>query len=71
MIFFRNVTAILGIALLAICIGCGWSTPASRSNTRTGVSESGYPKGQPADAGSPALATMKRPEKEKKAAETK
>jgi hypothetical protein len=37
----------------------------------TGVSESGYPKGQPADAGSPAIGVSRRPEKEKKAAETK
>jgi hypothetical protein len=37
----------------------------------TGVSESGYPKGQPADAGSPAIGSSQRPEKEKKAAEAK
>jgi hypothetical protein len=37
----------------------------------TGVSESGYPKGQPTDAASPAIGSSQRPEKEKKAAEAK
>jgi len=37
----------------------------------TGVSESGYPKGQPADSGSPAIGASQRPEKEKKPAEAK
>jgi hypothetical protein len=67
----RNLTILIGIALLAFSGGCGWATPASKNNSMTGVSESGYPKGQPADAGSPAIGVSQRPEKEKKAAETK
>jgi len=46
--------------LLAFSIGCGWSSPQSRSNTRTGVSESGYPGHGAADPGSPALESMRR-----------
>jgi hypothetical protein len=67
----RNLTILIGISLLAFCTGCGWATPASKKNSMMGVSESGYPKGEPADAGSPAIGSSQRPEKEKKAAETK
>ncbi|MDQ6676479.1 MAG: hypothetical protein M3Z09_04195 [Acidobacteriota bacterium] len=49
--------------LLAICLGCGWSTPQSRHNTQTGVSESGYPGGSATDPGSPALEAQRREEK--------
>jgi hypothetical protein len=66
-----KIAVVFAIALLSLCGGCGWSTPASKSNSMTGVSESGYPKGQPADAGSPALGSAQRPEKEKKPAEMK
>ena len=42
-------------------MGCGTSTTGpdggSKAQTATGVSESGYPAGQPKDAGSPALAS--------------
>jgi hypothetical protein len=62
--FSRNLSALLGLVLLATCLGCGWATPASKKNTMTGVSESGYPKGQPADAESPALSSMEKPGKE-------
>jgi hypothetical protein len=71
MISLRNFAVLSGIALLTFCSGCGWATPGSKKNSMTGVSESGYPKGQPVDAGSPALGLSQRPEKEKKAAETK
>jgi hypothetical protein len=67
----RNIIILVGISLLAVCGGCGWASPASKKNSMTGVSESGYPKGQPADAGSPAIGVSQRPEKEKKAAEPK
>jgi hypothetical protein len=67
----RNLTVLLGVSLLSVCAGCGWSTQQSKHNSMTGVSESGYPKGQPADAGSPAMGTAQRPEKEKKPAEAK
>jgi hypothetical protein len=50
--------ALIGAGLL---IGCGTSTTGpdggSKAQTATGVSESGYPAGQPKDAGSPALAS--------------
>jgi hypothetical protein len=71
MISLRNITILIGISLLTFCAGCGWATPESKKNSMTGVSESGYPKGQPTDAGSPALGSMRRPEKEKKPAEAK
>ncbi len=71
MISLRNFTILIGISLLTFCGGCGWSTPASKRNSMTGISESGYPKGQPADAGSPAIGSSKRPEKEGKSAEGK
>jgi hypothetical protein len=41
-------------------MGCGMSSPGpegSRHQTETGVSETGYPGGQPVDAESPALST--------------
>jgi hypothetical protein len=71
MISMQNLAILVGISLLTFCTGCGWATPKSKQNSMTGVSESGYPKGQPADAGSPAIGTSLRAEKEKKPAETK
>ncbi len=67
----NKVYVLLAIALVSFCGGCGWATPASKHNSLTGVSESGYPKGDPADAGSPAMGTAQRPEKDKKPVETK
>ena len=69
MISLRNFALLIGISLLTFCGGCGWATPESKHNSMTGVSESGYPKGQPADPGSPAMGVAA--EKEKKAPETK
>jgi hypothetical protein len=71
MISSRNFVFIIGIAFLTLCGGCGWGTPESKSNSMTGISESGYPKGQPADAGSPAIGVSRRQEKNQKPAETK
>jgi hypothetical protein len=51
------------VAILAagMLMGCGTSTTGpdggSKAQTMTGVSESGYPGGQPKDAESPALAS--------------
>lgn len=52
----------LGIAVILLTAGflvsCGTSTPGpegSKHQTATGVSETGYPGGQPTDAESPAL----------------
>lgn len=54
----------LGIAALlaaSLLIGCGVSSTepggGSKSQASTGVSSSGYPAGEPKDAGSPALAS--------------
>lgn len=69
--FPRYISALLSIALVAGCMGCGWSSSASRKNTMTGISESGYPKGNSADPESPALGTMEKPGKEKKPEEKK
>jgi hypothetical protein len=55
--------AVLGLTVLAGA--CGWSSTQSKRQTMTGVSESGYPAGSPADSGSPALASQKRPAKPK------
>jgi len=50
-------------ALLAagICVGCGVASTepggGSKAQADTGVSSSGYPAGDPKDAGSPALAS--------------
>jgi hypothetical protein len=67
----RNLFALSILGLAVACVGCGWATPASKKNSLTGVSESGYPKGQPADSGSPALGSMHKAEAEKKPAEAK
>jgi hypothetical protein len=71
MISLRNFIILIGISLLSFSAGCGWASPESKKNSMTGVSESGYPKGQPADSGSPAIGVAKRPEKENKPAEAK
>lgn len=59
----RTACFLVGGALLACSLGCGWSSPQSRHNTQTGVSESGYPGGHATDPGSPALEAMRREEK--------
>jgi hypothetical protein len=51
-----------GVLLLSavFLVGCGISSPGpdgSRHQTETGVSETGYPGGQPVDSESPALST--------------
>ena len=55
---------IMGFTLVLLTagflVGCGISSlgpDGSRHQTATGVSETGYPGGQPADAGSPALSS--------------
>ena len=60
-----NMLRKLGVLTLLLTagflIGCGTSTtgPAggSKEQTRTGVSETGYPGGQPVDAESPSLSS--------------
>jgi hypothetical protein len=55
----RNLILAATLLMVGILAGCGTSTfgpdGGSRANTMTGLSDSGYPGGQPADAGSPAL----------------
>jgi hypothetical protein len=60
----ENMLQKMGFAALLIwaglSMGCGMSSPGpegSRHQTQTGVSETGYPGGQPVDAESPALST--------------
>jgi hypothetical protein len=63
-IAFQNTVAIVavagGILMAGLLTGCGTSTSGltwSRHQTMTGVSETGYPGGQPKDAESPALSS--------------
>ena len=49
------VSAVLMAATFST--SCGTSSAASKEQTRTGVTETGYPGGQPKDAESPALAS--------------
>ena len=55
---FIGIGALLAAGLL---IGCGTSSTGpdggSKHQASTGVSSSGYPAGEPKDAGSPALAS--------------
>ena len=59
----RMIQKTVALAALIACsflTSCGTSTPGpdgSKHQTLTGVSDSGYPGGSPADAGSPALAS--------------
>jgi hypothetical protein len=61
-IMFRNFIGI-AVTLIAagLLIGCGTSSTepggGSKGQASTGVSDSGYPAGEPKDAGSPALAS--------------
>jgi hypothetical protein len=57
---FSKTIAIFALLTAGFLAGCGTSSsgPAgSKHQTMTGVSESGYPGGQPKDAESPALAS--------------
>jgi hypothetical protein len=54
---FRTITGIAALAAASFLIGCGTSSEGSTAQGSTGVSSSGYPAGQPKDAGSPALAS--------------
>ena len=55
----RNLILAAALLMAGTLAGCGTSTfgpdGGSRANTMTGVSMSGYPAGQPTDAGSPSL----------------
>jgi hypothetical protein len=57
----RKTIAAAALIAAGLLMGCGTSTTGpdggSWRQTDTGVSESGYPAGQPKDAGSPALAS--------------
>ncbi|HWF09055.1 MAG TPA: hypothetical protein VG297_11370 [Bryobacteraceae bacterium] len=57
----RNSLAVAAVLAAVFTIGCGTSTTSpgggSKAQATTGVSVSGYPAGQPKDAGSPALAS--------------
>ncbi len=57
----RKTIAAAALIAAGSLIGCGTSTTGpdggSKQQTTTGVSESGYPEGDPKDAGSPALAS--------------
>ena len=54
---FRTITGIAALAAASFLMGCGTASEGSRAQATTGVSSSGYPAGQPTDAGSPALAS--------------
>jgi hypothetical protein len=60
-IMFRNIIGIATLIAAGLLLGCGTSSTepggGSRSQAATGVSESGYPAGEPKDGGSPALAS--------------
>lgn len=60
-IMFRNIIGIGTLLTAGLLIGCGTSSTGpeggSKHQAETGVSVSGYPAGEPKDAGSPALAS--------------
>lgn len=57
----RKTISAAALIAAGLLIGCGTSTTGpdggSKEQTKTGVSSSGYPAGEPKDAGSPALAS--------------
>jgi hypothetical protein len=53
----RTITGIAALLAAGFLVGCGTSSDGSKEQASTGVSSSGYPGGQPKDAGSPALAS--------------
>ena len=57
---FLKATITLTLLSAALLNGCGTSSTGpnrSKHQTSSGVSETGYPGGEPRDAGSPALAS--------------
>ncbi len=58
---FRTTLALATLLTAGLLTGCGTSSTSpgggSHQQADTGISESGYPAGQPKDAGSPALAS--------------
>jgi len=58
---FRTVIGIAALLTAAMCVACGVASTdpegGSKQHDVTGVSASGYPAGEPKDAGSPALAS--------------
>ena len=58
---FRKTFWAAALLAAGICVGCGTATTeptgGSQAQSSTGVSSSGYPAGDPKDAGSPALAS--------------
>src|SRR3954468_24196954 len=58
---FRKTIAAIALLTAGLMIGCGTSSTGpdggSKQQAATGISSSGYPKGEPKDAGSPALAS--------------
>ena len=51
----RKLGTVALLLLAGFSISCGTASPGSKHQTQTGVSESGYPGGQPTDKESPAL----------------
>lgn len=58
---FRTIIGIAALLTAGFLTGCQTSTTSpvggSKGQTTTGISSSGYPAGEPKDAGSPALAS--------------
>jgi hypothetical protein len=58
---FRTTLGIAALLTAVFCVGCGVASTGpeggSKQQADTGVSSSGYPAGEPKDAGSPALAS--------------
>src|SRR5580704_15044087 len=58
---FRTTIRVAALLTAGFLIGCGTSSTGpeggSKQQAVTGVSSSGYPAGEPRDAGSPALAS--------------
>lgn len=54
---FRATLTTVALLTAGLLTSCGTSSPDSREQTRTGVTPSGYPGGQPKDAQSPALSS--------------
>jgi hypothetical protein len=58
---FRTAIGIAALLTAAFCVGCGVASTGpeggSKHQALNGISASGYPGGQPKDAGSPALSS--------------
>jgi hypothetical protein len=62
---FSKTIALFALLTTGLLVGCGTSSAGptgSKHQTMTGVSESGYPGGQPKDAQSPALSSTSEQE---------